>query len=153
VLGGHTDPRNGPPDSPPGRPSGPLPACRPERVPLLGSWPAPKGQRWRQALFLLPLGRRRGPRGASRTVHAPYTALSTSVEKVPIARIAVSLHGLLFLCTDIEFLCVGVCLSTHAKKRGGGKPAPGCPGVNPPGRHRAPPRNSPQRASTEENHF
>src|SRR5262249_47611888 len=78
-LGGQTDPRNGPPDSPPGRPSRPLPVCRPKRVPLLGTRPAPEGQRWRQALFLLPLGRRRGPRGASRTVHAPYTALSTSL--------------------------------------------------------------------------
>src|SRR5262249_7443089 len=83
VLGGQTDPGSGPPDSPPGRPSRPLPACRPERVPLLGTGPAPKGQRGRQALFLLPLGRRRGPRGASRTGHAPYTALSTRFEKVP----------------------------------------------------------------------
>src|SRR5262249_21582883 len=41
VFGGQTDPGTGPPDSPPGRPSRTFPACRPKRVTLLGTRPAP----------------------------------------------------------------------------------------------------------------
>src|SRR5262245_10012847 len=71
-------------------------------------------------------------------VDFPCPARGYVVAGVSLHGFGVSLHGLLFLCTGlgflctasgflctaIGFLCVGVCLTTHAKKRGAQGPPP-----------------------------